>query len=139
MKQNNKHPPFDNQTLTQEDERSYASHVAFLGQPHRILLKELKPGDVIQFTYDGEERTVFVLNPDWQLKLHGLSMAKIDRTTLLNEIFDKAADYRTPIDMYERVIKRKEIMKTDSYRTYNIRKIGNLTKVSYNIENKGNK
>lgn len=39
---------------------------------------KLAPGKVIQFTYDGEQKYALVLNPEWQGKLHALSLEDLD-------------------------------------------------------------
>jgi hypothetical protein len=124
-------------TLVPEDGQHLASHRAYLSNPVRVNPNQINVGDVIKFMYSGEERTVFVLNPEWHLFLHGLSMKAIDRRTLMVEIVAKADMYKTPADFYTRVIKQEPIQKTDSYRTYEIRKMGNIRKLTYQVDERG--
>lgn len=130
-------PPFRPQKLEEEEGKQLPSHRAYLSDPVRIDPKNIAVGDVIRFTYNAEERTVFVLNPEWQTMLHGLSMKAIDRRTLMLEVVAKADLYRSPIDFYARVVKGKAIQETDSYRTYDIRKMGNVRKLTYQIDERG--
>lgn len=123
--------------LTPKANVTLASHRAYLSQPHKIQLHDIRVGDVIRFMYDGEERTVFVLNPEYQTKLHGLSLKAIDHRTMMVEVFAKQDLYKTPHDFYARVISREVIQDTDSYRTYNVRKMANIHRMKYYIDDQG--
>lgn len=129
--------PTKSTSLIPEDGNHLASHRAYLSNPVRVNPNQIDVGDVIKFMYNGEERTVFVLNPEWHMFLHGLSMKAIDRRTLMVEIVAKADIYKTPADFYTRVIKQEAIQKTDSYRTYEIRKMGHIRKFTYQIDERG--
>lgn len=129
--------PHKEQQLLPESGQHLASHRAYLGHATKIEPKMIKVGDVIRFTYDAEERTVFVLNPMWKMQLHGLSMKAIDRRTLMVEVVAKSDIYKSPIDFYKRVISQEPIQKTDSYRTYEIRKMNNIRKLEYQIDERG--
>ena len=125
------------QKIQEARNKNLPTHRAFLIDPIRVDPKQIKVGDVIQFTYNREDRFVFVLDPEWKQMLHGLSMKKIDRRTLLLEVIANSDLYKTPIDFYERVVRGDAVQKTDSYRTYDIRKMGNVKKYTYLIDDRG--
>lgn len=124
-------------TLTPEPNQALASHRSYITKPEKIERNDIRVGDVIMFMYNGEERTVFVLNPEYKMKLHGLSMKAIDRRTMMVEVFAKKDLYVTPIDFYNRVVGQETIKKTDSYRTYDLNKMGNIRRVEYQLDERG--
>ena len=128
---------FNSQELKEETGKHLPSHQAFLSDPVRVVPQQLVVGDVIRFTYDAEERTVFVLDPEWKNMLHGLSMKKIDRRTLMLEVVSRSDLYKTPINFYKQVVKGEAVQKTDSYRTYDIRKMGDIRRLTYLIDERG--
>lgn len=132
MKQSSNKPE-----LKEESGKYLPTHTSFLSDPVRVDPNQIVIGDVIQFMYDSSERTVFVLDPEWKNKLHGLSMKEIDRRTLMLEVVSKSSLYKTPINFYNQVVKGEAIQKTDSYRTYDIKKMGNIKKLTYIIDERG--
>jgi hypothetical protein len=56
---------------------------------------------------------------------------------LMLEVVAKSDLYKTPINFYEQVVKGEVIQKTDSYRTFDIRKMGNVRKLTYMIDERG--
>lgn len=129
--------PFEKQTLTPESIQALASHQAYISNPEKIDKNVIQVGDVIKFMYNGEERVVFVLNPERSMKLHGLSMKAIDRRLMMVEIFAKSDIYVSPEDFYARVISQDVIKNTDSYRTYDLNKMGNIRRVKYQVDERG--
>src|ERR1035441_674770 len=91
-------------------------------------------GDVIEFNYDGTPRTVFVLNPNYKLHMHGISLNQIDHQTLSTEIIDRMQAKDTPYAFYNRVVTSSKIAATDSYRTYDIRKLSAVKIRKYNTK-----
>ena len=124
-------------TLTPEQTQALASHRSYISKPEKIERNDIRTGDVLMFMYNGEERTVFVLNPEYKMKLHGLSLKAIDRRTMMVEVFAKRDLYVTPIDFYNRVVSQEVIKKTDSYRTYDLNKMGNIRRVTYQVDERG--
>jgi hypothetical protein len=49
-----------------------------LGVRSFVSKGNLIPGKVIQFTYDSEQKYALVLNPEWEGKLHALSLRDIN-------------------------------------------------------------
>lgn len=129
--------PLQSAKLESESAQHLASHRSYMSNATKITPKQISVGDVIQFMYDGEQRTVYVMNPDWAMKLHGLSMKAIDRRTLMVEVVAKSDLYKSPQDFYTRVLSQGPVSKTDSYRTYDLRKMGNIMKVEYQIDERG--
>lgn len=122
------------QDIYEEDKKLLATHISYLGYQQPTNEKHIKFGDVVEFMYDGETKMVFVLNPVWKTKLHGLSLKYIDHFTLKNEILLKEDLYRDPLDFYKRVVKIQKIADTKSYRTYEWKKITKLSKRDYRME-----
>jgi hypothetical protein len=94
-------------------------------------------GDVIRFMYDGEERTVFVVNPEWKKMLHGLTMNVINRRDLMIEVISKRQAADDAQDFYNIVLNTDVIKKIDCYRTYKLEKIQNLRRLDYQIDERG--
>lgn len=130
-------PVFDGKSLTPEPDQALASHRSYISKPEKVERNDIRTGDVIMFMYNGEERTVFVLNPEYKMKLHGLSMKALDRRTMMVEVFAKKDLYVTPIDFYNRVISQEVIKKADAYRTYDLNKMGNIRRVTYQVDERG--
>lgn len=120
-----------------ERTQTLSSHRSYLGDAQKIDIESVSTGDVIMFMYNGEERTVFILDPSHEMKLHGLSMNSIDRRTMMVEVFAKKDLFESPTQFYEQVIKQPVIQNTDSYRTYFVNKIGNLRRLTYKIDERG--
>jgi hypothetical protein len=122
---------------TPELTQALASHRSYITDAEKIERTSINVGDVIKFMYNGEERTVFVLNPEYKMKLHGLSMKSIDRRTMMVEVFAKRDLYVSPTDFYARVVSQDAIKQTDSYRTYDLNKMGNIRRVKYQVDERG--
>jgi hypothetical protein len=99
----------------------------------KIKVTDVWPGDVIKFNYDGKERTAFVVHPNWNEKLHALSLKSIDHTTLVNGVMKKFTLTTPPETFYKQYLK-PVISNTDSYRTYNLNKITRIRKMDYSIK-----
>lgn len=135
--QKNSKQPVKPRSSAPENSQALASHRSYISKPKKIERNNIEVGDVVQFMYNGEERTVFVLNPEYQMKLHGLSMNAIDRRTMMVEVFAKSDLYVSPSDFYSRVVSQDAIKKTDSYRTYDLNKMGNIRKLTYQVDERG--
>lgn len=96
----------------------------------KIKAIDVWPGDVVKFNYGGQERTVFVIHPNWNEKLHALSLKSIDHTTLVNGVMTKFS-LTTPPEMFYKQHLKPIVSSTDSYRTYNLDKITRLRKMDY--------
>lgn len=127
-------PKFTPDQNAPENDKFIATHQEYLSKEEKIDPKSIEIGDVIKFMYDGDERIVYVLNPEHGLKLHGLSMKQINRNMLMTEVISKLMLHKDPFDFYNKVIKQHTIQKTDSYRTYNIRKMTHIHRVKYDLD-----
>lgn len=126
--------PNNSHQINAESSRLLTSHREYLKDEEQIEVKDVEVADVIHFLYDGETRVVFVLNPNYNGKLHGLSLKQIDRKTLMHEIVSKLNLYNNPHEFYVRVISKENIQRTDSYRTYDIEKMYKVSKYKYEID-----
>lgn len=123
--------------LNKTGERILATHRSYIGKPQKIRFSDISIGDIIRFMYDGEERTVLVLNQLWHEQLHGLSLKSIDRRTLMVEVFAKFDLFQNPMGFYNTVISRPAVADTHSYRTYNPNRMSNIRRLAYNVDERG--
>lgn len=114
-----------------------SSHRSYLSNERKVSIDQVYSGDVIRFIYDGEERTVFVVDPNWKKMLHALTMNVINRRDLMVEVVANRDQFQTAHDFYNMVLKRPTIQKIDAYRTYKLEKIQNLRKLNYQIDERG--
>jgi hypothetical protein len=118
------------------------THIQFIGDPHPIeFARDLNFGDVIRFWYKGQdppynklhERLVFVLNPEYKDKLHGLDMAYVSHDSLVEIIIPEMYTTYDPQKM-ARLVSFKDIIKsTDSYRTYFVNNMNYIERMSYQL------
>lgn len=88
---------------------------------------KLRPGTVVQFTYDGEQKYALILDPEWEGKMHALSLKSLSPDglrTLLKEV--KTLD--TKEEIYSRY-KNSQYTELRPYRTYTISKISSLREI----------
>jgi len=88
---------------------------------------EVEVGSVIQFMYDGRQKTVIVLNPEWNGKLHALRLREIQIQTMqrLLESIRPDREEKLVLNKY----KESRYVKDRPYRTYIIDKISSVRKV----------
>ena len=87
----------------------------------------LAPGKVIQFTYDGQQKYALVLNPEWQGKLHALSLKDINA----GEFIEIRKLVRSDTDgqiLYSR-FRNSTLVADRPYRTYLLSKVSALREV----------
>jgi hypothetical protein len=110
-------------------------HKPHFGAAKYVKRSEISSGDVVSFMYDGEQRWVMVLDPDFEGKLHGLTLGTLPRRTLIDKIIDPMYDHGEPYDLYYKAL-YKTVAKWDTYRTYNIPKIGQMRRMAYYVKPK---
>lgn len=111
-----------------ENPRLLADHEDYMGEPRRVRgIQDVSVGDVIEFSYEAEPRLVFVLNPNYKLQLHGLTLGKLTHRVLMIEVVGQMRPDDTTQEFYNRVVKRENVARTDAYRTFDVRKMGNIT------------
>lgn len=88
---------------------------------------KLKPGSVVQFTYDSEQKYAVVLDPDWQGKMHALSLKSLSPNNL-QDLLSEVVYETNPDTLYS---KYKSSVYTENrpYRTYTITKIKSLREI----------
>lgn len=88
---------------------------------------KLSTGKVVQFTYDSEQKYAVVLDPDWEGKMHALSLKSLSPDslkTLLNDLKDMTSRE----EVYANY-KSSQYTETRPYRTYVISKISSLREI----------
>lgn len=117
-------------------------HLPHLGTAYFVSFNEINSGDVISFTYKGKEpgdvkevRWVFVLDPNYKGKLHGLTLGLTPRKVVVNDVVGAMFKTDQPYDMYYHDIQRVA-KKWDSYRTYFVRGIEKPRRMPYYLTDK---
>jgi hypothetical protein len=88
---------------------------------------DLTSGKVIQFTYDGEQKYALVLNPDWQGKLHALSLKDIDLSKFVQ--IRKLVGKETDGELLYSKFRESTFVADRPYRTYLLSKVSTLREV----------
>lgn len=105
------------------------AHKDLFGIRQFISRSSIKVGTVVQFTYDTEQKYAVVLNPEWEGKMHAISLKGIDAQDLqrlLKEL--KEQSDRNATELYGSY-KVSLYTKERPYRTYLIDKISALREI----------
>lgn len=108
----------------------FQEHRRFIKPTKFANLQKLQIGDVIQFIYNKELKTVLVTNPKWQKKLHGLSLNAIPRKLFLPLIQEVKSEKSAKL-FYTSKVKPNPIGPRHAYRTYSLESMSNLKIVNY--------
>lgn len=92
-----------------------------------VAKNTLKSGTVVQFTYDGEQKYAVVLNPEWEKKMHAISLRDMT-PNLLQSLLKEIKEGDDPTILYDRY-KNSQFTNVRPYRTYSIEKIRNLRQI----------
>lgn len=98
-----------------------------LGIRQFISSRNLTPGKVIQFTYDAEQKHAVVLDPEWNGKMHALSLKSVDITSL-SEIFKLIKDNTDGRAIYSK-LQTSRFIENRPYRTYLLSKVSALREI----------
>jgi hypothetical protein len=98
-----------------------------LGVRSFVSRKDLTPGKVIQFTYDGEQKYALVLNPGWEGKLHALSLRDINLSDF-KDMRKLVGDEQDGELIYSK-FRTSRFVVDRPYRTYLLSKISTLREV----------
>jgi hypothetical protein len=98
-----------------------------LGVRTFVSQKDLTTGKVVQFTYDNEQKYALVLNPNWEGKMHALSLGSLTPEKL-GQIFKLIGDETDTQVIYDR-FKNSNFVGDRPYRTYLLTKISTLREV----------
>jgi hypothetical protein len=122
-----------------DDRNKYlGQHQPHFGTAYFVARPEIAVGDVVTFRYKGEYspenllRWVFVLDPEYEGKLHGLTLGLTPRDTIIHEVVDAMYETPVPADLYDRAI-YKVAKHLDSYRTYFIDQMTAVRRMPYFI------
>ena len=88
---------------------------------------DLTSGKVIQFTYDGEQKYALVLNPEWQGKLHALSLKDIDLSKFVQ--IRKLVGKETDGELLYSKFRKSTFVADRPYRTYLLSKVSTIREV----------
>jgi hypothetical protein len=115
-------------------------HMPYLDNPRPAIITQLDFGDVIIFTYNKKDRMVFVLAGNYEGKLHGFDMNEIGRGDLISVVVPAMYKTDDPYKFYHSMPGIKSVVKqTDSYRSYDVKLVKNITRCSYDAKPKGKK
>ncbi len=122
--------------MAKSDKLKYLhEHKPHFGTAYFVRFSDLGAGDVISFLYDGEMRWALVLDPDYQKKMHALTMGLLPRQTLIEKVIDPMYDHGEPYSLYYRSL-FKVAKGWDVYRTYDINKISQIRRMGYYLKSK---
>lgn len=93
-----------------------------------VSKRSLSPGTVVQFTYDNEQKYALILNPEWEGKMHALSLRFLSRESLIRLLKEIKELGDTAEALYDRY-KVSEYAESRPYRTYTIGKISALREI----------
>ena len=98
-----------------------------LGVRSFVSQKDLTPGKVIQFTYDGEQKYALVLNREWEGKLHALSLEDINVSKFIE--IRKLVGTDTDGQLLYFKFRNSSLLSDRPYRRYLLSKISTLREV----------
>jgi hypothetical protein len=98
-----------------------------LGIRSFVSRDNLIPGKVIQFTYDGEQKYALVLNPEWEGKLHALSIKDVNISKFI-QIRNLVGDDTDGEILYAK-FRTSTLVADRPYRTYLLSKVSTLREV----------
>lgn len=103
------------------------SYKGLFGTRRFTSRSKLKPGTVVQFTYDGEQKYALVLDPDWEDKMHALSLKTLSPDGL-KDLLAEVKDLDSRDEVYTKY-KSSQYTESRPYRTYVISKIKALREI----------
>lgn len=98
-----------------------------LGIRSFISKRDLTAGKVVQFTYDGEQKYALVLNPEWEGKLHALSIKDLSLSKFIE--IRKLVDKDTDGQILYAKFRNSSLLTDRPYRTYLLSKVSTLREV----------
>jgi hypothetical protein len=112
------------------------THRPYMKNAHRVgSVEQLYTGDVVQFTYKGDLKYVFVLDPIYKYKMHGLSLTMMPRQVLVSKVIGHMDQTDDPYVMYNNILAKNNIPREyDAYRTYITTGISSITRYTYHLD-----
>jgi hypothetical protein len=122
----------EKKVLTDNKPKFINEHLRHLKDSTAIDKTRLTAGDIIQFMYNEEKKTVMVLNPAWERKMHALDLNSIPRIYFLPILRESRSLTIKPKAFYEIKLKKDaKLKKLLAYRTFNVDKIAHVFIVDY--------
>lgn len=113
-------------------------HKPHFGTAYFVKKSDISIGDIITFDYKNEQRWAFVLDPDYEGKMHAFTLGLIPRKVLVEEVINAMFDWSEPYDLYYESL--ASIAKEwDSYRTFIVNEIQSPRRMGYYITPKPTK
>jgi hypothetical protein len=106
----------------------------FLKESAELSPTKLRRGQVIHLTYEGKERWMLVLHPNWENKLHAIDLQHFPRRALLRILQNPMFYTIPPHQFYKVFLDQNWIKEYGAYRTYDLTKIGGIREVVYNFQ-----
>lgn len=103
------------------------SYKEILGVRKFTSVGNLKPGSIVQFTYDNEQKYALVLNPQFDNKMHALSLNAVSSTSI-TQLLEEVSKITNPDALYQ-TYKNSTYTVGRPYRTYTISKIKSLREI----------
>ena len=103
------------------------SYKDILGVRKFTSVTSLRPGSVVQFTYNNEQKYALVLNPQFNNKMHALSLSGLSSTDV-KKLLQEIPKITNSEELYQ-TYKNSEYTVGRPYRTYTIDKIKTLREI----------
>lgn len=110
------------------------SYKEILGVRKFTSVGNLKPGSIVQFTYNDDQKYALVLNPQFNGKMHALSLKGLSSEDL-KQLLREIPEIASPDTLYEQY-KNSGYTVGRPYRTYTVSKIKTLREIYLNEEKK---
>jgi hypothetical protein len=103
------------------------SYKDLFGTRRFVSRQRLRPGAVVQFTYDSEQKYAVVLNPNWQGKMHALSLNNLSPEQL-KMLLGELDNLQSEEEVYGKY-KASTYTENRPYRTYTIEKMSAIREI----------
>lgn len=115
-----------------KEKRDYLTeHKLYFGKETVVPLSKVVKDTILKINYNDDWKFVYVLNPRWEDKLHGIDLRLIERDNLMNVV--KFIHILTEKSLYQKHIKHQPENGYYAYRTYWIREIGKVYSIDYEM------
>jgi hypothetical protein len=94
------------------------------------VLRSIRKGDIINFSYDGKDRWVLVLQPNWKSRMHALTLEALSHS-MLTRISGLMFGQSPPVFYKTYLAQNKAVKDTNAYRMFEVRKIQSVKRILY--------
>ena len=107
-------------------------HLSNITGDQELMANEIGMGEIVRFTYEGEDRYAFVLNPsDNKQFLHALALENLDVVDLYKMKHSMGQNLDIAPQLFYQVFVQSNKNAFNEYRTFDTRKIGKVSLLSY--------